>query len=311
MQPMFSMGWLFVGLFGLAALAVGIPLLVVLLVHPKSRRAIVSALRFAGWAIVCVTLLVLIPGSFFHVRFHTAPAGGQAGTGTTEPAADHVVAPPPVPYTAGPPAADLPIVEVPHAPAPSHVASLREGLLPSRIVQDVRPPWVDQPPGNEGPTYNMPVKSGLWTTEAECQQALQGTIAKAVDEYLASYLGDDRAAQWIDIDPAYLRQRLIRQSMYAETVDASVGKMQQLHALLEFDDQLRAEFQRLWRQACVSHRLRYAGGGFALILTALAALFGYLKLDLATGGRHSGRLRWASALAILLVAAGAVGICVL
>ena len=87
--------------------------------------------------------------------------------------------------------------------------------------------------------------------------------------------------------------------------------MRQLHALVEFDDALRADMHRLWRQAFVTDRLRYAAGGFALLLASLAAVCGYLKIDLATEGRHRRRLRWASALAILLVAAGAVGICVL
>ncbi len=87
--------------------------------------------------------------------------------------------------------------------------------------------------------------------------------------------------------------------------------MRQWHALLEFDDELRGELHRLWRAAFVSHRLRYAAGGFALAIAALGTLLAHLKLDLATGGLYRRRLRWASGLAILLVAAGAVGICVL
>jgi hypothetical protein len=264
------------------ALALAVPLLVILLVSVRTRPAIVSAVKFVGWAIGAVVLLVLL-GYFVAAPASHSPRQAEVRNVAPSDAAHGSITTP-----------------APGSPADFAPVS----------VSNVKPEWVDRAPGMRDQAYQVAVKSGLWTTQAECQRAIEGAIRKSLDEYLTNYFGDERAARLVDVDPAYLHQHLIKQPLYAETVDASVGTMQQLHALLEFDDELRAEMHRLWRQAFVSHRLRYAGAGFALVLGALAAVCGYLKLDLATGGLYTRRLRWGSALAILLVAAGAVGVCV-
>jgi hypothetical protein len=292
--PIVSLGLLLV-----IGLILGIPLLVILLIGPKSRAALMSAVRFIGWAVGCVFLLALL-GYFVAVPVgpaqQTVTHTVHSTNLTAERASDSGLAPPAKPGIGS--SRRLQAEAVDFAPQFTQVSS-------------VRPDWVDRAPGIQDQTYCVTVKSGLWTTDGECQTAIQGAIVKSLDEYLTSYFGDDRAARLVDFDPAYLRQHLVKQPLYAETVDASVGSMRQLHALLEFDDDMRAELHRLWRQAFVSNRLRDAAAGFALVLAALGTLFAYLKLDLATGGQHRGRLRWASGLAILLVAAGAVGICVL
>ena len=60
--------------------------------------------------------------------------------------------------------------------------------------------------------------------------------------------------------------------------------MHQIHALLEFDDDARADFHHRWHDAIVTDRLWYAGSGAALVLALLGTLYGYLRLDLRTGG---------------------------
>ena len=81
--------------------------------------------------------------------------------------------------------------------------------------------------------------------------------------------------------------------------------MRQLHALVEVDEPLRGELQRLWRQASVAHRLRWAAAGFGLVLAALGALYAYLQRDLRRGGAAGGRLPQAATLTIICIAAGA------
>jgi hypothetical protein len=290
--PMISFGVLF-----LVGLILGIPLLVILLVNPKSRTVLASIVRFMGWAAGCIALLVLL-GYFVAVPSKSTQHDNPQWIQDPNPAATRVT--------------QTTVERTSHDGDLATGQPQAAGLAPIfATVSSVRPDWIEQAPGIQGQKYCMAVKSGLWTTDGECQQAIDGAITKALGEYLASYFGDDRAAQLVAIDPVYLRQQLVKQPLYAETVDASVGTMRQWHALLEFDDDLRAELRRLWQQASVSNRLRDAAGGFALVLAALGTLFAYLKLDLATDGQYRGRLRCASGLAILLVAAGAVGICVL
>ena len=52
-------------------------------------------------------------------------------------------------------------------------------------------------------------------------------------------------------------------------------------------------------QALVQRRVGVAAGGMGLVIIVLGTLFGYLKLDTATRGYYSGRLKLAAAAVIL------------
>ncbi len=80
--------------------------------------------------------------------------------------------------------------------------------------------------------------------------------------------------------------------------------MYQIHARLEIDERARADFWRQWRSTEVTNRLWYTGGAAALVLALLGTLYGYLKLDVKTGGAHKGRLQLAATLVALIAAAG-------
>ena len=56
----------------------------------------------------------------------------------------------------------------------------------------------------------------------------------------------------------------------------------------------------------MSDRLWYAGSAAGLVLALLATFYGYLKVDLRTGGAHKGRLRLAATLMALIAVAGAL-----
>ncbi|HEX4143889.1 MAG TPA: hypothetical protein VHY91_10175 [Pirellulales bacterium] len=102
---------------------------------------------------------------------------------------------------------------------------------------------------------------------------------------------------------------LIEQPLYAETVETSVGEMQRLHALLELGENARAQIREAWRQTLVPRRVRWAACGFAAVLAIVGLLLAALKFDLASGGKHRARLRWATTLTILLVVGSALGLC--
>ncbi len=297
-----NVGWLAILALAMMAL-LAIPLVVILLVHPKTRAGLASLARFLGWVAGCIVFVALF-GYFFVGSWGSPPNAPHVQSVRVVSATSSTSAPEQGPDSF---ALDHPIE--PHSSGGSAV-----GTPPAELSQPVssgqRPEWLDWPAGRHEQTHVLAVKSGLWSTAAECRAALDGAIAKGVEQYLVECFGDQQAAL-AQFDPAQLRPRLVKRPIYAETVEASVGPMLQWHALLEFDNGLRAELQRLVQAGAVSQRLRWAGSGFALVLAALAASFAHLKLDLATGGQYRGRLRWATGLAILLMAAGAVGICVL
>ena len=157
------------------------------------------------------------------------------------------------------------------------------------------------------------MKSGLYTTQEECRHALAVAVTRAVLKYGKTYLADVDAGGGDVLHhlPADLGSKLIEEPLYAETVQASVGPMQQLHALLEFSDDARAELREAWRQAAIPRRVWWASCGFGAVLGIVVVLLIAIRFDLATGGKRRGRLRWATALMILLVVGSAWGLCLL
>ena len=88
--------------------------------------------------------------------------------------------------------------------------------------------------------------------------------------------------------------------MAAET---EAGAMLSLHALLEFDPEVENDVRTAWRDYRVRGRLWAAGIGSAGVLGVIGAMFGYLRLDTATKGYYSGRLKVLTAATILTVLA--------
>ena len=206
------------------------------------------------------------------------------------------------------PAESKPAAEAAKAEQPAPAAAPEAEPVPLVAARrtEERPPWVDSKSGLTGSVYSLTVNTGPYVTVPECQRVLDEEIQEKANQYINDYLGDEHAAELVSIPLEYLK-RNVKKSEYVEIIDSkSVGSMYQLHALLEFDDKARSDFQRLWRNAVVRDRLWYTGGGAALVLALLATFYGYLRLDLKTDSSHKGRLQLAATLVALIVAAGAL-----
>ena len=216
------------------------------------------------------------------------------------PAVSQSAVPVPAPHVASPPAG---IPESKKAEAPP-VAQPGPTVAPYLAAMK-RPAWVETPGRLEGVVYRTSVKSGLYVDVPECQRALDLAIRKEANHYVDDYLGAG-AAGTIDLPLGYLRKHLVKQEFGEVVQSESVGPMQQIHALLEFDDEARADFHSRWRDAVVTNRLWYAGSATALVLLMLGTFYSYLTLDLRTGGAHKGQLRLAATLVAMIVVAGAL-----
>ena len=172
-------------------------------------------------------------------------------------------------------------------------------------VSDTSPKWANEPGKLVNGVYRVSIQSGLYADVPECQPALDDQIKTTLDDYIDRWMGEG-TAKLVAIDREYVNEH-VKKSEYSEVVNSeSVGPMHQIHALLEIDDADRAEFHERWRRAVVTERVWMAGFAGAVVLALLSTVFGYLKLDLQTGGTHSGRLQLAATLVALIVAAGAL-----
>jgi hypothetical protein len=156
--------------------------------------------------------------------------------------------------------------------------------------------------------YSVTVASGPFASPPECQRALDQQMKQEIDHYINDYLGEQAAAV-VDIPLSYIKGRLKKgefvEQLASKTLgDMGLGHSYQIHARLEIDEQARADFWRQWRSAEVTNRLWYTGGAAALVLALLSTFYGYLKLDVKTGGAQKGRLQLAATLVALVAAAG-------
>jgi hypothetical protein len=187
-------------------------------------------------------------------------------------------------------AAEKPVVPAP--PSTETDTKLAEGIpaekLPSTSpapagsatkAADHPPDWINRPPHPEQRdgqrVYVAAATSGRYSTPAECERAVIPAINEIVARYAADYLLDSPDTE-LALDAAYIHNELVKDE-YLESVEATVGPMYQLHALLVFDSRVRNELDNRARLAKVDGRLKYAAAGTALTLLLLGGVYSLLR----------------------------------
>ena len=183
------------------------------------------------------------------------------------------------------------------------------GPLASGVQIDfaARPEWVDCEPRDAGAVHQVSVCSGPYRTQPQARRELSGRLKVATDEYINELLGRSAAACWIAFDESRILQTLVSPgNIYDEkVVSPSVGVMYQSHALLEFGPEFRRDIEESWRQIVARARLVNFALAAAAVLGSLALLLSYFQADTATRGFYTGRLKFATLVAILgLVVSG-------
>jgi hypothetical protein len=207
------------------------------------------------------------------------------------------------------------------APADSGTGELSSDITveTGEIIIPPRPEWVEADEVQTGDIHTMAVSSGPHETERECRKALDRELQKAVDSYIDWHLGpvyDERfrASKLVRYEVDEIKQRLILPGkIYHEVIQVSFGPMHQMHAQLTFDsafrrelDSRRSELEQHWKQWIVQQRLVAIAVGFGLLLALMGIVFTYFRLDTATRGFYSRRLKWAAAAGIAAVVAVAI-----
>jgi hypothetical protein len=199
------------------------------------------------------------------------------------------------------------------APDPPSTDPGAESLLPEQMMSQVqidyaaRPAWVGRDPRDEGPVHLISVVAGPYSSLQRAHQELDVVLKQATDEYINDLLQSSTAADWISYDAARIRRFLVGPgNVYDEKVlSPSVGLMHQSHALLTLGPEFQHDVQQTWHQIVARARLVKVAMAAAAILGTLALLLSYFRADTATRGFYTGRLKFATFVAILgLIACG-------
>lgn len=165
---------------------------------------------------------------------------------------------------------------------------------------DKRPDWVDKPSRRVGDSYQISLTTEPYTTRLECEAKIPYVLQSAVDQFVEAYLGQQWKG-WVQLQPEQLRQLVADE--WEETKDYSVGKMTQIHLLVSFDQKAKELISETLNFRRFTGRAAVAGTGLVGVWLLLAAIWGYLKIDLTTKGAYRKRLRFAAGSAILLIVA--------
>jgi len=169
------------------------------------------------------------------------------------------------------------------------------------------PAWVGAPPHVLGESYQKTIIVGPYPTRQDCDAELPNELQKELNRYVELCMGQPAGTTRVELPYEFLREEVVRGEWEEETWSTSLDrKMTQLHVLLQFDRKVKDRILEERQRAVVAGRLWMTGGGLAAMLWLLAVMYGYLRIDLATGGAYRGRLRFAAILAILGPVAAAI-----
>ncbi|WP_197530434.1 hypothetical protein [Bythopirellula polymerisocia] len=183
-----------------------------------------------------------------------------------------------------------------------------EGENRKKVESSSLPQWVTTPPKAIGNVYRVSVASDPFFTEEECRRQLEAeqlphAVCRRIEQLVAGDAGypvQVASPLPLGIGPDYILREICSDD-FMETVDSSVGEMEQVHVLLEFNSSIDNQLRQAWLNYEQTRRLESFGkyAGFAFI--GLAAAYGLLRIDTWTRGYYSQQLLWGSAVAIIAV----------
>ena len=173
------------------------------------------------------------------------------------------------------------------------------------------PAWVGKSwhSTGDGVVYERDVEVDPYPSRLEAETKLPDAVQKAIDEFVEIAFADSQVKVKLPQD----QLRELVKDEFEEWRTISSGNILTLHAHIRVNKtDLEPAYRRAWtelaevqRKQIAEWRLWHFGpyflGGFLFLTT----VWGYLKVDSATGGRRRGTLRVAAAVAILSIAAAA------
>jgi hypothetical protein len=194
----------------------------------------------------------------------------------------------------------------PTAEKPMPVEKPSESAESPAISKPSKPDWVGNPiwhPSGNDTTYERDIELDLCSTRLLAEAKLPGAVQKAVDEFVEDAFADAR----IKVKLPEKELAFLVKEKHEEWWKTSAGDMLTLHARTVVDKHrieqayrnAQAENEKREQERLAQRRLWGFGAYFSCGFLVLATFWGYLKLDMASGGKHRGVLRSAVFLVIL------------
>jgi hypothetical protein len=180
--------------------------------------------------------------------------------------------------------------------------------VPPTPIGGERPAWVDLPPeqrvGDDGVVRLVGTTQALWSTPQESQVAADEVLQQLFSQYVRRVYGskevDKIRLPWQTSDGKVVSWTEPQEST------ATGMTMYETHVMLTLDQHDRHVIEERLQSVEIRRRVRLAGSGAGLLIGLIATLWGYLKLDTASRGYYSGRLKLAAGAAAIALVSGAL-----
>jgi hypothetical protein len=177
-----------------------------------------------------------------------------------------------------------------------------ETHLPNRPP---KPDWVGKGwhLANNDTEYECDVEVYPFSNRVTADSKLAEAVQKAIDKLIEDFYDNHRVQ--VKYSPEELSK--IIGEKYEEWRTVSMGNVLSLHAKVTIKkkdidlkyENAQADYENNQRKSLVRSRLWRSGGYFGVAMLLMASVWGYLKIDLAAGGKHRAILRTALVLVIL------------
>lgn len=170
----------------------------------------------------------------------------------------------------------------------------------------VKPAWVDRsdlvaPDGS----YETKVSVGPFQNQLQCAARLDAALIEAANQYILEFLYQgDHTDFPLRLPLSYIKRNIMTGEKYTErtSVRSLDGReMVTLHVKLRFSPEVQQVLKQRQQEGVLTAKFWYTGISVGLVLTAILALFSYLKLDTVTKGFYTRRLQFSVGVVILVV----------
>jgi hypothetical protein len=196
----------------------------------------------------------------------------------------------------------------PEAAAPSTSLSHIGGVTITTGDKSALPDWAKQGGGLKADgTYFVVTESGPHRSFHDCWQKLRSSVEQEVRNY-GSRTGSGFRNRWPSVRlPEHLYEQLVAEHYLEKRDDFSFGEpMLTLYSRIEFTDNAVAAIGAWQTGLLAQNRTIFAGVIGGLIVALVGVVYGYFRIDTATLGYYTWRLRVAAG--VLTIAVVIVGI---
>lgn len=161
---------------------------------------------------------------------------------------------------------------------------------------------------NEGEAWQTAIHAGPEASGFSLEKDLDREIVNRLRQFLQEKISPD-AASVVNLherDGKLWRSRLVtaeHETIHERNVADEPIILHEKWLRLELDQPAQQHLRQRYEQGLVEQRLTLAGVAAGLMLAVLGTIFSYLKIDTATRGFYTGRLRFGTGLTILVILA--------